>query len=169
VLDHSGGNSTVAILQTTRKELLVRQGATLTAGIGTPFADGRDLSRSYVAAHRALRHTGADRPILTDPQDISLFEDLAVSAGVAAGDLIPARTLAALEAPALRQTLAAFVAANLSVAEAARKLVLHENSVRYRLQKIAQLTGRDPRNITDLLELIAASRIIATTPHDSGM
>ncbi len=166
VLDHSGDKSAAAILQATRRALLERHGAALAAGIGTPFADAADLSRSYAAARRALRHASANRPILTDPQDISLFEDLAVSAGQAAGDLVPARTLAVLEDPALRQTLAAFVAANLSVAETAETLILHENSVRYRLRKIAQLTGRDPRNITDLLELIAASRII-TTP-DGG-
>jgi sugar diacid utilization regulator len=168
VLDHTGDNSALAILQATRKQLLVRHGAALIAGIGTPFADARGLSRSYTAACRALRHASTDRPILTDPQDISLFDDLAVSARDAAGDLIPARTLAALENPALSQTLAAFVAANLSVAETAQKLILHENSVRYRLRKIAQLTGRDPRNITDLLELIAASRLIATTPRHTS-
>jgi carbohydrate diacid regulator len=65
-------------------------------------------------------------------------------------------------------TLTTFVETNLSVAETARKLVLHQNSVRYRLGKIAELTGRDPRNITDLLELIAASRVIATTRHDGS-
>ena len=53
-----------------------------------------------------------------------------------------------------------------ALAQRVRRTSLHENSVRYRLRKIAQLTGRDPRNITDLLELIAASRII-TTP-DGG-
>ena len=166
VLDHSGDKSAAAILQATRKILSAQQGATLLAGIGTPFADARDLSRSYAAALRALRHTGVGRPILIDPQDISLFEDLAVSADGIARDLIPPSTLAALEDPTLRLTLTTFVAANRSVAETAKKLILHENSVRYRLRKIAELTGRDPRNITDLLELIAASRVIATTPRD---
>ena len=169
VLDHSGDRSAAVILEAAQKKLSAHYDVDLVAGIGTPFTDVRDLSRSYAAARRALRHTSASRPILTDPQEISLFEDLAVSAGEAAGDLIPAQTIAALEEPALRQTLAAFVAANLSVAEAARSLVLHENSVRYRLRKIAELTGRDPRNITDLLELIAASRVIATTHHDGGL
>jgi hypothetical protein len=50
------------------------------------------------------------------------------------------------------------------VSKAARELVLHENSVRYLLRGIAHLTGRAPRNITDLIELVAASRVIATTP-----
>jgi len=168
VLDHSGDKSANAILQETRRSLAAQQTATLMAGIGTPFADARDLSRSYAAARRALRHTTADRAILTDPHDISLFEDLAVSAEGAASDLIPARTTAALEDPDMMLTLTAFVETNLSVAETARKLVLHQNSVRYRLRKIAELTGRDPRNITDLLELIAASRVITTTRHDGG-
>jgi sugar diacid utilization regulator len=168
VLDHGGDTSARVILQATRKTLLVRHGAALTAGIGTPFTDARGVSQSYAAARRALRHTSPARPILTDPQDISLFDDLALSAGGAADELIPAQTLTALQDPALRQTLTAFVAANLSVAGTAHKLILHENSVRYRLRKIAQLTGRDPRNITDLLELIAASRLITTAQHDGS-
>ena len=168
VLDHSGDRSAAVILQAAQKMLSAHHGVDLVAGIGTPFADVRDLSRSYAAARRALRHTSASRPILADLQEISLFEDLAVSAGEAAGDLIPEQTLAALDDPVLRLTLATFVEANLSVAETARNLVLHENSVRYRLRKIADLTGRDPRNITDLLELIAASRVIATTQRDGG-
>ena len=168
VLDYSGDKSALTILQAARKSLLAQRGATLMAGIGPPFAEARDLSRSYSAARRALRHTSASRPILTDPHDISLFEDLAVSAEGAASDLILAPTSAALEDPALMLTLTTFVATNLSVAETARKLVLRQNSVRYRLGKIAELTGRDPRNITDLLELVAASRVIATTRHDGS-
>jgi DNA-binding PucR family transcriptional regulator len=37
---------------------------------------------------------------------------------------------------------------------------LHPNSVRYRLARIATLTGRDPRQVIDLFELCAAARIM---------
>jgi len=52
------------------------------------------------------------------------------------------------------------VDADLNVATAARQLNLHPNSLRYRLRRIGELTGRDPRRLTDLLELVTAMRIL---------
>jgi sugar diacid utilization regulator len=60
----------------------------------------------------------------------------------------------------LRGALDAFVAADLHVATAAKALFLHPNSLRYRLGRIARCTGRDPRRVADLLELIAAIRVL---------
>lgn len=53
----------------------------------------------------------------------------------------------------LVKTLDAFVTANGSVADAARALYLHPNSVRLRLQRIRALTGRDPLALDDLIAL----------------
>jgi sugar diacid utilization regulator len=89
-----------------------------------------------------------------------LVEDLAVSSGADVGRLIPARTRQALADPELRSTLQAYVTANLNVAATAKALILHPNSVRYRLKRIASLTGRDPRQFSDLFELRAAARIL---------
>jgi sugar diacid utilization regulator len=33
--------------------------------------------------------------------------------------------------------------------------------LRYRLRRVADLTGRDPRRLTDMTELMAAARLIA--------
>lgn len=47
-------------------------------------------------------------------------------------------------------TLRAFLAANGSLADTARSLYLHVNTVRHRLGRIVELTGRDPLNHDDL-------------------
>ena len=70
----------------------------------------------------------------------------------------------ALADPQLRQTLQAWVDHDLNVAAAARALCLHPNSVRYRLRRIAHLTGHDQHRITDLLELHSAARLLGQTP-----
>ncbi len=62
--------------------------------------------------------------------------------------------------PAIRATLDEFVAVNLSVAATAGALSPHPCSLRCRLARITELTGRDPRKLTDLLELIAASHVL---------
>ena len=42
----------------------------------------------------------------------------------------------------------------------AKALSLHPNSLRYRLGRITELTGRGPRKLTDLLELVAATHVL---------
>lgn len=48
------------------------------------------------------------------------------------------------------RTLRAFLDANASLIETARALYLHTNTVRHRLARIAELTGRDPLSANDL-------------------
>jgi hypothetical protein len=60
---------------------------------------------------------------------------------------------------ALRTALDAFVAANQNIVSAAQALDIHPNTMRYRLTRVAQVTGRDARNLADLVELIAAERL----------
>jgi len=42
----------------------------------------------------------------------------------------------------------------------------HPNSLHYRLRRIAEITGHDPRTLAGLLELIAAARLAA--PQAAG-
>jgi sugar diacid utilization regulator len=169
VLDSTGDRQARVVLDEVRRAAQASRGARLHAGIGTPFADIGGLASSFDEARRALRHTTASRPIVCSPDDITLFDDLALSSNEATGRLIPARVRRALADETLRATLHAYVDANLNVAAAAKALILHPNSVRYRLRRIASLTGRDPRQVTDLFELRAAARLLdAETGHASS-
>ena len=138
----------------------VRQthGAQLRAGVGTPFVGMSGFRVSYHQARRAARHATRQRPFIVGPQDIRLFDEL--TSGGGAADLIPQATRQALGDPTLRDTVQAYLDADLSVTTAARALSLHPNSVRYRLRRVAELTGRDPLKLTDLLELITAARLL---------
>jgi hypothetical protein len=49
---------------------------------------------------------------------------------------------------------------DLNVAATAKALCMYPNSVRYRLRRIAQLTGHNPHHLTDLLELHSAAWLI---------
>jgi DNA-binding PucR family transcriptional regulator len=57
-------------------------------------------------------------------------------------------------------TIRAFAAADLNVANAAQRMHVHPNTVRYRLQQIATRTGYDPRTFAGLADLIC---ILETT------
>jgi len=128
------------------------------AGIGRAFVGLAEMQTSYRDARRALRHAKDEHPVVS-PKDLRLFDELTVGRDDAA-DLIPVAVRATLTQPETRLSLAAYVDANLNIAEAATRLHLHPNSLRYRLRRIAELTGLDPTLVSDLLELLAASRLM---------
>lgn len=163
LLEIGGQHRHLDVLHRARADLTKAHGAALRAGIGGPFTGIAGFAGAYHQARRALRHTSADRPVLAGPDDLLLFEEL-TAAREDAAELVPATTRAVLSDPALRAALDGFVAANLSVTHAAKALYLHPNSLRYRLWRIAKCTGRDPRKVNDLLELIAACRVLDGNP-----
>jgi len=57
-------------------------------------------------------------------------------------------------------TLLAYAACDLNARLAAAELFVHRNTVLYRLQRIGELTGLDPRSVADLLDLLTAVRLL---------
>jgi len=55
--------------------------------------------------------------------------------------------------PELLDTLQVFFAQNCCPSETARRLVIHRNTLTYRLQKVAVLTGLDPRRFDDATQI----------------
>lgn len=135
-------------------------GAGLRAGLGTPFTGLSGFGASHQQAHRALRHADQHRPVVSGPHDVGIFDDLVVSHDEHTAQLIPDAVRKALGDPTIRATIEALVDADLNVATAALALNLHPNSMRYRLRRVHELTGRDPRRVADLLELVTAMRIL---------
>ncbi|OMF89949.1 sugar diacid recognition domain-containing protein [Paenibacillus sp. FSL R7-0273] len=65
-----------------------------------------------------------------------------------------AGTVAKLEDTAdLLETLRSFINHNCSVSQTSEALNIHRNTLQYRLKRIESLTGKDPRNLLQLLEL----------------
>ena len=61
-----------------------------------------------------------------------------------------------LEKPHLLETLRTYIACDMALQRTADELVIHCNTVAYRLRQIANLTGRDMRSVSDLAELHVA-------------
>ena len=58
------------------------------------------------------------------------------------------------ENPELVQTLTIYLRENQEIVRTANELNIHRNTLKYRLQRIFQLTGKDPEKIVDLFELL---------------
>jgi hypothetical protein len=126
-------------------------GVTLRAGVSTVCSGLAELARGYGEAARALRHAGAGVVAL---EELSLFEYFTVGADDTARRLVPDG--AAALAGTLVPTLRAYAECDLNVARTAERLGVHANTVHYRLRRVHELSGRDPRRFADLVELTAA-------------
>jgi len=129
--------------------------AGLSAGISTVCHGLADISRGYAEARCALRHADPVAAL----EDVGLFDYLAHSADDTAQRLLP-RGIELL-AP-LAETLNAYADCDLNVARTAEHLGVHPNTIHYRLRRVLELTGRDPRRFSDLVELTTALRLVAS-------
>ncbi|MBO0787435.1 MAG: helix-turn-helix domain-containing protein, partial [Actinobacteria bacterium] len=66
---------------------------------------------------------------------------------------------------ALLSTLEVFLACSGSWTRAAGKLFIHVNSLRYRIRRIEELTGRNLSSLTDQADLLIALQLNARPPH----
>jgi hypothetical protein len=159
VLEDAAGHSPRRVLDAAAAAISQAHEARLFAGVGPRFSGLAGFADSYYEARRALKHANERRPIVFGPQDVRLFDELTASGGDDTARLIPAATRELLADAAMAATVEALFAADLNVADAAKRLSLHPNSLRYRIKRIADVTGRDPRRLDDLLELVAAARL----------
>jgi hypothetical protein len=147
-------------------ELLLRShGVAMRAGVSSLCSGLGEVGRGYAEAGSALRHTGPDSAVVA-LEDVSLFDYLAAGADDTVQRLIPDGTASLIEADgrtggALASTLRAYGDCDLNVARTAERLGVHPNTVHYRLRRVQELTGRDPRRFAELVELLTALRLLA--------
>jgi hypothetical protein len=144
------------------ERLARRHGVELRAGLSSVCDGLAEVARGYAEAGRALRHAEPGGAVAIE--ELALIDLLAGAADSTARHLVPAAAhrLAAedeRQSGALTATLRAYADSHLNVAKAAERLVVHPNTVHYRLRRVAAITGRDPRRFDDLVELLLAERL----------
>lgn len=122
----------------------------LAAGISLPVSNLAGAAHGYVEATRAHRHAPAGTVVALS--DVRLLDYLVEHAGETAHRMVPAWTATLTDE--LVSTLRMFAANDLNVARTAPALNVHPNTVRYRLDRVATLTGRNPRRFLDLVDLL---------------
>jgi sugar diacid utilization regulator len=157
-----GSSAPRPVLESAAARMKQAHGADLRSGLGTPFRGLAGFLLSYQEARRALRHAIRNRRSIVGPGDLRLFEELTSAGADSVLHLIPESLVRVVTDPGTRLTLESLIDADLNIAVAAKSLSLHPNSLRYRLRRRAAKSGCNPRKLADLLELIAAVRLIST-------
>ncbi|ABM14535.1 MULTISPECIES: PucR family transcriptional regulator [Mycolicibacterium] len=138
----------------------------------TVFADGPVVigptAPTLGAAHRSATEAiagmnavagwaGAPRPVSAR----ELLPERALLGDATAGAALEAEVMRPLSdaGPALMETLDAYLDSGGAIEACARKLFVHPNTVRYRLKRIADFTGRDPTVPRDAYVLRVASSV----------
>jgi hypothetical protein len=135
----------------------------LRIGLAGPAAGADGVGRVYHEALLALSYTSPTRPTLA-LTDLGALQSALAGADRSARQVIDAHgaRFAALSEPTratAAETVAAFAAADLNVSAAAERLGLHANTLRYRLARIAEQTGHDPRTFAGLVELVCVIEV----------
>jgi DNA-binding PucR family transcriptional regulator len=122
------------------------------------FSAGHRSATEAIAGMNAVAGwSGAPRPVLAREllPERALLGD---ASAIAALDAEVMRPLADA-GPALMETLDAYLDSGGAIESCARKLFVHPNTVRYRLKRITDFTGRDPTSPRDAYVLRVASTV----------
>ncbi|MEE6165377.1 MULTISPECIES: PucR family transcriptional regulator [unclassified Mycolicibacterium] len=149
----------------------------------TVFADGPvvigPLAHTLTAAHRSATEaisgmnavagwSGAPRPVPAREllPERALLGDMDAIAALATEVMRPLSDAG----PALTETLDAYLDSGGAIEACARKLFVHPNTVRYRLKRIADFTGRDPSVPRDAYVLRVAASVgrLSSQPSQSS-
>ncbi|WP_250037192.1 PucR family transcriptional regulator [Paractinoplanes maris] len=133
---------------------LSRRGDDVRVGIGGWYSGMNGLRWSYYEAHEAMTRG----PGINERAQMSLSGLLLASEDVPLRDLArdvlrPLRDFDAAHAGSLVATLRAYLDADGSVVTVADRLIVHRNTVRYRIEQIERLTGRSLSRTADRVQL----------------
>ena len=142
-------------------------GAAVSIGIGRYHPGIRGLQRSYDDARAALslgrRFHGENRVHCLDGLGIAAFVGIAderTKVDLATHLLSPLD-----HEPELLQTLNTYFAENCCPSDTGAGLGIHRNTLAYRLNKIASLTGLDPRRFDDAVQIRLALLVRSLQPE----
>jgi purine catabolism regulator len=143
----------------------------LRAGASQPFSAGKPLAGARrEAAWSLTRALDADEPLVRygeDPRDRWLPDDPAGLRGLVDDVLGEPLRYDGEHGTALVNTAHTWLECNRSVAQAARRLHVHPNTLSYRLRRFAALSGRRLTDTADMAEVwlaLRAARHIGALP-----
>jgi PucR C-terminal helix-turn-helix domain/GGDEF-like domain len=147
---------------------LADQGMRLAVGVSTIQERLEDLPDAYHEAHSALERIRPEGGVVALPA-LRAFDYLTRFSHDTVRRLVPAAIRRFVnedlaEGGVLTSTLLEYVAVDLNVKAAAKRLHLHANTAHYRLARIEERTGCNLRSLADVLDLLIAVQAARRAP-----
>lgn len=135
----------------------------LKIGIGTYYQDFKRLSQSYDEAKKTLK-VGLT---LYPDEDIYWYQEMGFPILIQQISNMNNHPLLELykkilskdKKGELQQTLKVFIEENGEINKTTERLFIHRNTLHYRLDKIKEITGKDPKKLNELIELYTSMLI----------
>lgn len=142
-------------------------------GVGLAARGPEQVREGYREASAAAAAAGAGNTLAL--AQMTLVDRLTVmlASGAVPERLIPDRVRTFIGEDLAKHgqlvaTISEYAACDLNARRAASALFVHRNTVLYRLQRVAELTGLDPHLLPELLDLITAVRLVQGLAEPSG-
>ena len=152
----------VVSLRAARQRAIDEHNIDVHYGVSVPSQGFASVHQAYREAALSLSYTSPGRPIVS-LDDLSSLECALIGATATTKAIIAskANNLRASSDDLMTavETIRAFADADLNVANAAKRMDVHPNTVRYRLAQIATKTGLDARTFAGLVDLICILEI----------
>jgi hypothetical protein len=158
-------------IRAARQKALDERAADIRYGVSGPASGFPGIANAYREATLSLSYSSAIRPVVA-LGELSSLECALISADATVKAMIISKDGGLTDMPPdelamVKATVRAFAAGDLNVNRAAAALFVHANTVRYRLGRIAETTGHDPRTFAGLLELVCLIDTIEGDRADS--
>ncbi|AXB33663.1 CdaR family transcriptional regulator [Vibrio campbellii] len=161
---HSSSNSNQSVLESIQRRLTANQIDDVRLALGQRFDSALQLPLSYQSAKQVLavgRRSHPEQTMLSFSEH-RLPVLLAPLADSWQGDQLAqamATLVSADKSGQLVKTLEAYFQANGNANDCAKALYIHRNTLRYRLDRISEVTGISTQDFTGLTELYIASQL----------
>lgn len=147
--------------------ILHGRGLDLAVGVSTVHTGVEMAPVAHRESELAWRHLDGGSGVLPLSR-LGPLDYLALVADETATRLVPEAVRTFVEEDLARggaqiETLRVYADSDLNAKIAARALHVHVNTAYYRIEQIAQRTGRDPRRFRDLQDLLLAIRLLGAT------
>ncbi|TDL61157.1 hypothetical protein E2R56_30005 [Rhodococcus qingshengii] len=155
----------VSLLERIRQDIKNKYSFDIAISVGTCQPDMYGVSKSFKEADSIISFAKRQKEILFYHQlGIETFiEDISTDTRKNFIERILQMDRSSKDFQQLVETLDVFFQANQSIQEASEKLYIHKNTLQYRLKKISERTGYDPRHFIDAVLLYIAIKFYNTT------
>lgn len=155
----------LSLLERIRQDIMKKYSFDMAISVGTCQPDMYGVSKSFKEADSITSFAKRQKEILFyDQLGLETFiEEVSMETRKNFVERILQMDGSSKEFQQLVETLDVFFQANQSIQEASEQLYIHKNTLQYRLKKISEQTGYDPRHFVDAVLLYIAIKFYKTT------